>query len=52
MMKIYVKPRSEVIKIEYNGMLCASDVDGGFSDSPATENAKARFMEDWDEEGY
>jgi hypothetical protein len=32
------------------GMLCASGVDGGFSGDAATENAKARFLDDWDEE--
>ena len=50
MKKIYVRPESGAIEINLCGMLCSSGVDGGFSGEVATENAKARFMDDWDED--
>ena len=50
MKKIYLEPRTEAMEIENEGMLCSSGVDGDFSSNAAEENAKVRFMDDWDEE--
>lgn len=50
MKKIYVRPETKAIEINLCSMLCASGVDSDYSDNPATENAKARFIDDWDEE--
>jgi hypothetical protein len=50
MKKIYVRPETKAIEIDLCGMLCSSGVNGNFSGDAATENAKARFIDDWEEE--
>ena len=50
MEKIYERPVTSAIELKLCGMLCASDLDGDFGSGTATENAKARFLDDWEEE--
>ena len=50
MKKMYVRPETRAIELKLCGMLCSSGVDGGFSGDAATENAKVRFLDDWDED--
>ena len=50
MEKIYERPATSAIELKLCGMLCASDLNGDFGSDAATENAKARFLDDWDEE--
>lgn len=50
MEKIYERPATSAVELKLCGMLCASDLNGDFGSGTATENAKARFLDDWEEE--
>lgn len=50
MEKIYERPATSAVELKLCGMLCASDLNGDFGSDAATENAKARFLDDWEEE--
>lgn len=47
MKKAYMKPQTEVFKMEASNMICVSGSIGG---STPSKPGKAPFMQDWDED--
>lgn len=49
MKKAYMKPQTEVFKMEASNMICGS-MSGSMGGSTPSKPGKAPFMQDWDED--